>query len=140
MLYLFTIRGRVLPTRYRIKRKSIVTVKYLLDTNICIYIIKQKPIQVFEKFKTLKMGAVGISVITFSELVYGAEKSSFPEKNHDALRRFITPLEILDFNDIAAMEYGRIRTSLEKQGRIIGAMDLLLAAHAKSINATPYFK
>ncbi|TVQ08460.1 MAG: PIN domain-containing protein [Bacteroidetes bacterium] len=85
-------------------------VKYLLDTNICIYIIKQKPIEVFEKFKTMQMGTVGISAITFSELIYGVEKSSHPEKNRDALLRFVAPLEVLDYNEEAASEYGKIRT------------------------------
>jgi len=90
---------------------------------------------VFEKFRTLKIGVVGISVTTLSELNYGVEKSNFPEKNHDALRRFITPLEIPDYDHQAAIEYGKIRAFPEKQGTIIGAMDLLIAAHTKSINA-----
>jgi tRNA(fMet)-specific endonuclease VapC len=110
-------------------------VEFVLDTNICIYIIRQKPVEVFEKFKTLNIGSVGLSVITLSELNYGVEKSAFPGKNFDALRRFVTPLEILDFDQNAAFEYGKIRTYLEKQGAIIGSMDLLIAAHTKSINA-----
>lgn len=109
-------------------------VEYILDTNICIYIIKKKPFEVFERFKLLTLGSVGISSITLSELTYGAEKSNFPVKNMEALMRFISPLEILEFNEHAAFEYGKIRTSLEKQGRIIGAMDLLIAAHAKSLS------
>lgn len=110
-------------------------VQYVLDTNICIYIIKQKPIEVFEKFKMFTLGSVGISSITLSELTYGAEKSSMPGKNLEALRRFIAPLELLDFDENAAFEYGKIRTVLEKRGEIIGAMDLLIGAHAKSLNA-----
>jgi tRNA(fMet)-specific endonuclease VapC len=110
-------------------------IEYLLDTNICIYIIRQKPAEVFEKLKTLPLGIVGLSVITFSELVYGAEKSTMREKNLDALRRFVAPLEILNYSISAAIEYGTIRSNLVKQGAIIGAMDLLIASHAKSINA-----
>jgi tRNA(fMet)-specific endonuclease VapC len=72
--------------------------KYILDTNICIYIIKQKPVQVFEKFKNLPLGSVGISIITFAELQYGVRKSAQPEKNQLALNQFLIPLEIFDFD------------------------------------------
>ncbi|HAQ18529.1 MAG TPA: hypothetical protein DCR40_04750 [Prolixibacteraceae bacterium] len=66
--------------------------EYLLDTNICIYIIKKKPTEVFEKFKNLTIGDVGISSITLAELQYGIEKSSSPEKNREALEKFLTPI------------------------------------------------
>jgi tRNA(fMet)-specific endonuclease VapC len=66
--------------------------EYLLDTNICIYIIKKKPIEVFEKFKKLTIGDVGISSITLAELQYGIEKSSNSEKNREALEKFLTPM------------------------------------------------
>jgi tRNA(fMet)-specific endonuclease VapC len=110
-------------------------IDYLLDTNICIYIIKRKPQSVFERFKDLIPGSVGISSITLAEMQYGIEKSSRPEQNQQALQQFLLPLEILSFNSAAAVAYGRIRSALEKKGRPIGSMDMLIAAHAKSIGA-----
>ena len=107
--------------------------KFILDTNICIYIIKKKPAQVFEKFKGLPLGSVGISSITLAELEYGVKKSSQPEKNQIALKQFLIPLEILDFDTNAAAEYGKIRTDLERNGTPIGPLDTLIAAHVKSL-------
>jgi len=72
--------------------------EYLLDTNICIYIIKKRPIHVFDKFKSLPIGSIGISTITLAELQFGIMKSSDPEKNQEALDKFLTPLEIIDFD------------------------------------------
>jgi tRNA(fMet)-specific endonuclease VapC len=89
--------------------------QYLLDTNICIYIIKNKPAQVFEKFLTLEFGSVGISSITLAELNYGVAKSTNVKKNQDALLKFLTPIEIIDFNFEAAEEYGKVRSYLEKK-------------------------
>jgi Predicted nucleic acid-binding protein, contains PIN domain len=82
--------------------------EYLLDTNICIYIIKKRPINVFEKFKSLSIGSIGISSITLAELQYGIMKSSYPDRNREALDKFITPLEIVDFDYNATVEYGKI--------------------------------
>jgi len=110
--------------------------EYLLDTNICIYIIKKKPINVFEKFKSLLIGSIGISSITLAELQYGIMKSSYPEKNQEALDLFLTPLEILDFDYLATVQYGKIRSELEKKGTPIGPLDTLIAAHAKSLDST----
>jgi tRNA(fMet)-specific endonuclease VapC len=110
--------------------------KYLLDTNICIYIIKNKPAQVYEKFLTLEFGSVGISSITLAELNYGVEKSMQIEKNKVALLKFLTPIEIADFNFEASIEYGKIRSDLEKKGTPIGSLDLLIAAHALSLKIT----
>lgn len=107
--------------------------KYLLDTNICIYIIKHKPPQVFEKFSNLIPGSVGISIITFSELQFGVKKSSQPEKNQSALNQFLIPLEIFEFDLNAGVEYGNIRANLEHAGTPIGPLDTLIAAHAKSL-------
>jgi len=106
--------------------------KYLLDTNICIYIIKKKPESVIKKFERLKSGSIAISAITLSELYYGVTKSSKPDENMIALQEFISPLEVLDFTNVDALIYGKIRASLEKKGLPIGAMDLLIAAIAKS--------
>jgi len=105
---------------------------YLLDTNICIYIIKQKPKSVFDKFKSLPIGDIGISTITLAELQYGVRKSSNPRKNQQALEKFLTPLEIEDFKYFSSIEYGNIRAELEKNGTPIGPFDTLIAAHAKS--------
>jgi tRNA(fMet)-specific endonuclease VapC len=108
--------------------------EYLLDTNICIYIIKKKPAEVFEKFKNLTIGDVGISSITLAELQYGIEKSSNSEKNRDALEKFLTPIEIIDYGYEATVEYGKIRAELEKKGVPIGPLDMLIVFHAKSLD------
>jgi len=110
--------------------------KYLLDTNICIYTIKQKPEEVFDRFRQLEVGDAGISTITLSELYYGAEKSANPAKNKLALEQFLIPLDIIDFDFKAAIVYGQIRADLERMGLPIGSLDLLIAAHAKSMNLT----
>ena len=105
--------------------------RFILDTNICIYIIKKKPIQVFDKFRELAPGNVGISSITFAELQHGIKKSTSPEKNQLALNQFLLPLEIMDFDMNAALEYGVIRADLEQKGTPIGPLDTLIAAHVK---------
>lgn len=107
--------------------------KVLLDTNICIYIIKQRPAGVLKHFMEFQIGDVGISSITLSELRYGVAKSAHPRKNAKALDEFITPLEIVSFDEQAASVYGHIRASLEKAGTPIGSMDMLIAAHAASL-------
>ncbi|MGD9591488.1 MAG: type II toxin-antitoxin system VapC family toxin [Candidatus Berkiella sp.] len=110
--------------------------KYLLDTNICIYIIKLSPPLVIKKFHSLIIGDIGISTITLSELEYGVAKSSHKTKNEEALSQFIMPLEILEFDMAAASLYGKLRADLENNGKPIGAMDMLIAAHALSMNVT----
>ena len=107
---------------------------YMLDTNICIYIIKKKPVKVLETLKSLAIGEVCISVITLAELMYGVEKSRQRERNKIALTSFLSPLEILPFSNQAAVIFGEIRAALEKKGQVIGAYDLLIAAHALSEN------
>jgi len=106
--------------------------KYLLDTNICIYIIKKKPESVIRKFNRLKTGSIAISAITLSELYYGIAKSSKPDENMIALIEFISPLEVVDFTNNDALIYGKIRSSLERKGSPIGSMDLLIASIAVS--------
>ena len=108
--------------------------KVMLDTNICIYIIKQKPRSVLERFAAFPVGDLGISVITLAELEYGASKSSEPDRNREALEQFVSPLEIAVFDRPATGVYGKIRALLEKRGRPIGSMDLLIAAHALRLN------
>jgi tRNA(fMet)-specific endonuclease VapC len=107
--------------------------EYLLDTNICIYIIKKKPVEVFEKFNKLTIGDVGISSITLAELQFGIEKSSNAKKNRDALEKFLTPIEIIDYGYNATVEYGKIRAELERTGLLVGPLDMLIASHAKSL-------
>lgn len=113
-----------------------MAVKYLLDTDICIYIIKNKPKHIVDRFLTHSPGEIGISTISLAELRLGVAKSQFPEKNHLALENMLRPIEILPFNESAAMTYGEIRKILEKAGTPIGAMDYLIAAHSVSIEAT----
>jgi len=110
--------------------------QFMLDTNICIYLIKKKPAEVLERLRTLPLGEAGISVITLAELTYGIAKSSQPERNQDALNGFLSPIEIAPFDNLAAFHYGEIRAYLEQQGKPIGSLDLLIAAHAKSLNTT----
>jgi len=109
-------------------------ISYLLDTNICIYIIKKMPEQVIERLRSTRISEVGVSSITLSELEYGAAKSSRPAQNKLAIAEFLAPLEILPYDDMAAQEYGKVRAYLEKQGTPIGSMDMLIAAHALSLN------
>lgn len=110
--------------------------QYLLDTNICIYLIKQKPPQVMERFQSLSLLDIGVSSITVAELEYGISKSQQQKKNRQALMEFLLPLEIIEFSQAAAAIYGNIRTDLEAKGLVIGAMDMLIAAHAVSLRLT----
>lgn len=107
---------------------------YMLDTNICIYAIKNKPEQVLEKLKQNLSNGICISAITLAELQHGVEKSMNPEKNSMALLQFLSILDILPFDDLAAVEYGKICAYLQKRGTPIGTMDILIAAHAKTEN------
>jgi len=106
----------------------------MLDTNICIDIIRERPRSVLDRFKDHAVGDIGISVVTLAELEYGASASSRPARNREALDQFVFPLEIAAFERQATAEYGRLRAALEKKGRMIGSMDLLIAAHAVSLD------
>lgn len=110
--------------------------KYMLDTNICIYIIKKKTIRMLNKFATCNRNDMCISSITLAELEFGACKSSNPPKNRLALMIFLAGIKILPFDAAAAIEYGDIRATLERRGTPIGANDLLIAAHARSMQLT----
>ena len=110
--------------------------EFLLDTNICIYIIKRKPSNVIKRFTQTEISQIGISSITLSELSYGISKSSRPEQNQVALAQFAAPLEIVPYGDDAAQYYGELRAHLEKQGTPIGSLDMLIAAHALSLGCT----
>ncbi len=110
--------------------------KFMLDTNTCIYIIKQKSPKALKHFKAYSVGEIGISSITLAELRFGVEKSQYIQKNQEALDAFILPLEIADFDEKAAKVYGEIRAALEKAGNLIGSMDMLIGAHALSLGLT----
>lgn len=105
---------------------------YMLDTNICIYAIKNKPEQVLRRLKDNLPKGLCISAITLAELEHGVEKSVNPEKNQMALIRFLAILDILPFDDLAAAEYGNICAYLQKRGTPIGTMDMLIAGHARA--------
>jgi tRNA(fMet)-specific endonuclease VapC len=108
-------------------------VKIMLDTSICMYLIKRRPQSLLDRFRSFPVGAIGISVITLAELQYGACKSSQPKKNREALEQFLSPLEVAALDRQATVAYGTVRAALERKGRPIGAMDLLIAAHALSL-------
>ena len=110
--------------------------KYMLDTNICIYAIKHKPERVFLKLREVDPEDVCISVVTYAELVHGVEKSAAVEKNRVALSALLANIEILDFDTDAANCYGKIRADLEKKGLPIGSLDMMIAGHAQSLGYT----
>lgn len=110
--------------------------KYMLDTNICIYAMKNKPEKVLQRLKNEINEGVCISSITLAELEYGMKHSSNPAKNEQALLRFLVPLSVLPFGAAAASEYGEIRTFLQKQGTPIGSLNMLIAGHAKAEEIT----
>ena len=109
--------------------------KYILDTNICIYIINEKPDKVLRKFELYPVYEFGISSITHAELQYGIEKSKNKNTNQAALDEFLLPLTILPFHGQRLVTcYGEIRASLESKGQTIGPLDMLIAAHALSLD------
>ncbi len=110
--------------------------QYLLDTNILIYIIKQKPPSVAQRFAQLKPEDIVTSSIVISELMYGAARSQYSEKSKQAIEQVVSMLTVLPYDDRVAEDYADIRAMLERQGSIIGAMDLLIAAHARSLSLT----
>jgi len=107
---------------------------YLLDTNICIYIIKQNPISVLQRFQALSVGEIGMSTITYGELLYGAEKSQHPIKNRRILDEITSLIPTLPIPTKAGNYYGKIRQHLEKKGNLIGNNDLWIAAHCLALD------
>ena len=99
---------------------------YMLDTNICIYAMKNKPEHVLQRLKKELNSGVCISSITLAKLEYGMKHSSNPAKNEQALLRFLIPLSILPFGAAAASEYGEIRSYLQDRGTPIGPLDMLI--------------
>lgn len=110
-------------------------IQYLLDTNICIYIINAKPTEVLERFKREAMGSIAISSLTAAELAYGVSKSG-STKNRDALEMFLAPLEVVPFDENVIWHYGKLRNDLGKRGQPIDPMDTMIAAHALAIDTT----
>ncbi|WP_019936172.1 tRNA(fMet)-specific endonuclease VapC [Bordetella sp. FB-8] len=106
--------------------------KYMLDTNICIFTSKNKPQQVREMFMR-HTGQISISTITLMELIYGAEKSAEPEANLAIVEGLAARLEVLDYNSAAAAHTGQIRAELAKQGSPVGPYDAQIAGHARSL-------
>ena len=104
----------------------------MLDSNICIYVIKKKPEAVLTRLRSATSEGVSISAITLAELEHGVALSAYPEKNADALAQFLTLIDILPFDAKAAAHYGSIRANLQRKGTLIGQMDLLIAAHARA--------
>lgn len=109
---------------------------YMLDTDICSYIIRLRPVSVLEKLKQFNASDLCISVITQAELLYGVERSSSKKINHDIIGSFTSKLVILDWDTTAAKHYAILRASLESKGTVIGNMALMIASHALSIGAT----
>ena len=110
--------------------------RYLLDTNICIYLIKKRPPEVLERFRQHSPQDGAISIITLFELEYGVEKSKDRQRSGDALAKFLLPLNIIDLDRSAAEEAATIRAQLEMKGMPIGPYDLLIAGLAKSLKMT----
>lgn len=106
--------------------------KHMLDTNICIYVIKHKPAAVIKRFLEHRPEDMCVSSITYAELMHGVEKSQAVEKNRMAISLFLSAIKVLEFDGYAAEEYGRVRADLERKGTPIGPMDMLIAGHAKS--------
>ena len=110
--------------------------RYMLDTNICIYAIKHKPEQVFMRLQEHDPIDICISSVTQAELVHGVEKSKAREKNRVALALLLANIEIMNFDSLAAESYGKIRADLEKAGTPIGPLDMMIAGHAKALGYT----
>ncbi|MES0489412.1 MAG: type II toxin-antitoxin system VapC family toxin [Leptospirales bacterium] len=110
--------------------------KYILDTNICIYIIKKQPAAVILRLTQTPIQDIAISVITYSELEYGVSKSQHQTRNKIALMEFLAPFTILPYDEIAGEKYGEIRADLERKGTTIGNMDMLIASHTLTSDRT----
>ena len=109
--------------------------KYLLDTDICIYLINERPRKVLARFRRHAVGDIGVSTVTVSELAWGVAKTG-SARNRAALDAFLLPIEIAAYDLAAALRYGEVRVELAKRGRPIGPLDTMIAAHALSLGAT----
>ena len=108
--------------------------KWMLDTDTCIAVIKRQPEKAIKKLRGKSIGQVGVSSVTLSELTFGAEASARPEQNLEALREFLLPLEIAPYEETCAFQYGLVRAKLKKKGRPIGSLDTMIAAHALALD------
>ncbi|MCX7193158.1 MAG: type II toxin-antitoxin system VapC family toxin [Proteobacteria bacterium] len=106
---------------------------YMLDTNICIYVINSRPAKVLDRFRQERLGDIVISSVTAAELVFSVAKSG-SARNRQALEMFLSTLEILPFDESAIWHYGDLRTDLERRGQPIGTLDTMIAAHALTTN------
>lgn len=106
--------------------------KYMLDTNICIHVIKHKPETAIRNFLAHQPDELCISAITLAELLHGVEKSKYQDRNRLAVSMFLSGIAVLNFDSVAAQAYGELRANLEQNGTPIGPMDMLIAGHAKS--------
>lgn len=113
-----------------------MTLRYIIDTDTFIYIKNYRPPQVFERFRTLGAGTVGISVITYGELFRGAERSDFRQRNHKKLQELVHSIPVQPMPEHTGLHYGKIRHDLEKAGKVIGNNDLWIAAHVLASNLT----
>jgi tRNA(fMet)-specific endonuclease VapC len=109
--------------------------RFMLDTDSCIALIKRKPSSILRRLTSLSPGEAGISAVTLAELRYGVAKSAQNETNRLALDEFLLPLEVADFDGPAAESYGIVRAALEKAGTPIGPLDTQIGAHALSLGA-----
>ncbi|PWI57250.1 VapC toxin family PIN domain ribonuclease [Sulfoacidibacillus thermotolerans] len=107
---------------------------YMLDTNICIYLIKRRSDELVNRMRVFRTGEIGVSVVTVAELQYGVSKSQNKERNQAALEAFLLPLDIADFSFSITVMYGDIRAQMERQGQPIGPLDTMIAAHALSLD------
>ncbi len=110
--------------------------RYLLDTDICITIIRHRPEVLLKQLFSIDPGEVGVSSITAAELAYGVHRSQDPERNRRALEQFLLPLVAVPFDAEAAAVYGQVRTTLEASGLPIGGLDTLIGSHARALGST----
>jgi len=108
--------------------------QYILDTNICIYIAKQKPVEVLKKFEQLEVGEVGMSMVTYAELFYGVKRSQHHKKSLAQLKQLVGLIPVQTLQHEVAEHYADIRAALSQKGCIIGNNDLWIAAHARALN------
>lgn len=111
-------------------------IRCLLDTNVCVELVRGRSEQILTRLRRRKIGTVGISSITLAELQFGVARSTDPDRNRVALAHLCAPLAVCDFDDRAAAAYGPLRAALASAGTPIGPLDTLIAAHAMALNAT----
>ncbi|MCY0887155.1 MAG: type II toxin-antitoxin system VapC family toxin [Alicyclobacillaceae bacterium] len=107
---------------------------YMLDTNICIYLIKRRSNELFKRMRVFRTGEIVVSVVTVAELQYGVSKSEHKERNQAALEAFLLPLEIANFSLDETVVYGNVLAELERRGQTIGPLNTMIAAHALSLD------